>query len=198
MLGFGSLKDPHADQVICAHDDSMWNPNWLENLQKIHESYTFYSGNFGCSLTSYLPEAVRKIGMWDERFAGLGYHEADYFLRALIYNRDKSSINDMFAGRVLNHIPVDLFEHVAPNQQKDDHVNQTLPYHTVSRRMFEEKWGVHPENWGIRLTEDQIPMRPKISTYMYYPYFELDIDDLDGKNYVYALKGLEHFKNEWK
>jgi hypothetical protein len=33
---------------------------------------------------------------------------------------------------------------------------------------------------------------------MFYPYFELDIYDLDAKKYIYAPAGLQNFKEEWK
>lgn len=194
MHGFVDLNNPACNQVICAHDDSIWHADWFEKLMRIHETFTFYAGDYGCSMTSYLPEAVKKIGLWDERFAGIGYHEADYFMRARIYNSDKSSINDHFGGRVLNPTQV-FFDHVGPNPAKHEHVNASLPYHTVSRRVFAEKWAVHPEQWATRTPTP--PTRPLIPTYMYYPYFELAIDDLEGKNYIFEQAGLQHFKSEW-
>ncbi len=110
MHGFRNLNSPAVDQVICAHDDSIWRDGWFEDLQEIHNTYNFYVGDYGCSMHSYLPEAVKTIGIWDERFCNIGYHEADYFLRALIYNKEKSTINDYMGGRVLNPTKV-LFDH---------------------------------------------------------------------------------------
>ena len=52
---------------------------------------------------SYTPEAVRKIGMWDENFFGVQYKEADYWIRALIFNKEKSCINDTLHGLELNN-----------------------------------------------------------------------------------------------
>jgi len=194
--GFKNLNNPFANQVICAHDDSLWRDGWLEDLEEIHKTYTFYAGDYGCSMTSYLPEAVKKIGIWDERMCNIGYHEADYFLRALIFNKEKSTINDYFGGRVLNPTKV-VFDHPEPNIDKNNHCNESLPYHTVSRKVFEDKWNVHPENWNTRLLPN-IPTNPLINTYMYYPYFELDIEDLENKKYSYAPKGLENFRSEWR
>lgn len=199
MHGFNSLKEPLVEQVVCLHDDSLLAGDWYQTLKAIHETYTFYSGNYGCGLTSYLPEAVRKIGIWDERFCNIGYHEADYFLRAAMYNAGKSSINDHFGGRVLNPSR-DVFELPAINGEKQTHISGTMPYHTVSRKVFEDKWGtVHPEQWETRgtLAEGVIPKKPNIPYYMYYPYFEIDIEDLEGKNYSYVNPGLENFKPEW-
>lgn len=197
MHGFKNLKNPAIEQVVCAHDDSLWHSDWLPRLEKIHEKYSFYSGDFGCSLTSYLPEAIRKIGIWDERFCNIGYHEADYFLRALLFNKNKSSINDYLGGRLLNPTEV-IFDHMYENINKKIHCEGSLPYHTVSRKVFEKKWNVHPEFWDTRLFKGSIPSKPLIDTYMMYPYFELDIEDLESKNYCYAMAGLENFKNEWR
>lgn len=193
--GFHNLNAPYSQQVICVHDDSIWHDDWFDKLQTIHETYTFYVGDYGCSMTSYLPDAVKRIGIWDERFCNIGYHEADFFLRARIYNRDKSTINDHFGGRVLNPTEV-LFDHPEANGQKVVHSERSLQYHTCSRKVFEDKWNVHPEQWDSRLGEE--PSRPKIVQYMFYPYFELDIEDLEGKNYSYTPAGLQNFKSEWR
>jgi hypothetical protein len=195
MHGFRDLKNPAVDYVVCIHDDTMLKDGWFQKLMQIHETYNFYAGDYGCSMTSVNAEAVRTIGIWDERFCNIGYHEADMFLRALIYNKDKSSINDHLAGRVHNPTEV-LFDHPPENHNKVQHINHTLNYHTVSRKVFAEKWGVHPEFWENRLPV--IPTEPKIDQYMYYPYFELDIYDLDAKKYIYAKAGLEHFLPEWR
>lgn len=197
MHGFRNLNEPYANQVITMHDDSHLNVGWFEALENIHTNFTFYAGDFGCSMISYLPDAVKKIGIWDERFCNIGYHEADYFLRAYIYNKDHSSINDHHGGRVLNET-VNFFEHVGPNHQKNEHVNQTMGYHTVSRKVFEDKWNVHPEDWNSRMCVTGVPTEPLIHTYMFYPYFELAIENLEAKKYSYAPAGLEHFKNEWR
>lgn len=196
MHGFRSLSDPIIDQVVCMHDDSLLHHDWYSRLKKIHETYTFYAGNHGCSLTSFLPDAVKKIGIWDERFCNIGYHEADYFLRAKFWNTDKSSINDNLAGRVLN--PTEqVFDTVGSNGAKNEHVATTMPYHTVSRKMFAVKWNMHPEFWDARLPPEP-KKKPLIPTYMTYPYFEMDIENLKAKNYIYASPGLDNFLEEWK
>jgi hypothetical protein len=183
--GFKNLLSPSCDQVVLAHDDSLWNDEWFENLQKIHETYTFYSGNHGCSMTSILPEAVRKIGLWDERFCNIGYHEADYFLRALIYNKEKSSINDAGAGRILNPT-MEIFTWAPANHNKFVHGTETAVYHPLTSAMFTEKWGgVSPCDWNSRRPED-FPVTPAIKTYVYYPYFEKDIEDLANKKIFFG------------
>jgi hypothetical protein len=39
--------------------------------------------------------AVKQVGLFDERFCNIGLQEADYFLRCLLYNKDRSSLNDI-------------------------------------------------------------------------------------------------------
>lgn len=190
MHGFRNLGTPAVDQVIHMHDDSVLIDNWLEELDKIHSTYTLYMGDFGCGLVSYLPDAVRKIGLWDERFCNIGYHEADYQLRARIYNNEKSTINDQFGGRVLNPTR-NLFDLPGPNGAKQSASSASMQYHAVSRAVFAEKWGVHPEKWGDKVTT--FPTIPLMENFVYYPYFERDVEDLKGKNYVWELE----FKPEW-
>ena len=88
--------------------------------------------------------------------------------------------------------------HARENQDKLEHASASLQYHTVSRKVFEDKWGVHPEQWETRLFPNGVPTEPKIHSYMFYPYFELDIEDLDNKKYSYAKRGLENFLEEWR
>lgn len=183
--GFQNLNAPDCPQVICCHDDIEWHHDWFEKLSKIHETYDFYSGDFGCSFHSYLPSSVKTIGLWDERFINIGYHEADYLLRAMIYNREKSSINDHFGGRVLNPMSV-LFDHPAPNGGKLEAARSSLLYHALSRKVFQKKWGIYPEKWTVSGAYDNPPEKSLIENYIFYPYFERDVDDLEGKGYVTA------------
>ncbi len=184
MHGFGSLIEPVSDWVIHVHDDSIWNPNWVEALSKIHETYSFYAGNFGCSFCSYTVDAVKKIGLWDERFINIGIHEGDYFLRALIYNKEKSSINDHHGNRLLNLTQAELFFHPDANERKMHHIHASYNYHYLSLKVFEEKWGIDCENWKIKGTDDNPPKVSLIKNYMFYPYFERHVEGLADKNYL--------------
>jgi hypothetical protein len=180
--GFRSLKNPRADQVICFHDDVIWLDNWLDKLYTIHQTYDFYMADFGCTLHSYLPSAVRKIGLWDERFCNIAYHEADYQLRARIYNGDKSSINDHEQGRVWNPTEV-IVRHPPHNADKTSAANESLNYHPISRKVFEKKWRRYPERWE---RQGEPPKQPYIDSYMNYPYFEKDVETLTLQKYVQA------------
>lgn len=169
--GFKSLKNPAVDQVILLHDDSIWNDGWYEDLVDIHKTYTFYAGDWGDGLTSYLPDAVKNIGLWDERFCNIGYHEADYFLRAKIFNSDKSSINDHGAGRVWNATK-EIFHHAKENPNKVSSHSESAKYHDITHALFQEKWDCSPVNWHHSI--GVLPTAPRIKSWMLYPYFEQD------------------------
>ena len=203
LLGIKSLTSPDCDILVNIQDDMVWSPNWLEGLIRIHQKYSFYTCSWGDGFCSYTPEAVKKIGMWDERFCNIGYHEADYFLRALIYNKEGSSINDTSVGRVLNPIgmngePYDVpvastepswsqnpaFVANRPNSLTGSRRSiESINYHGHSLRMFREKWlEVPPEFWSEELKANP-PPKPACPTYILYPYLECDIYDLPGKGY---------------
>ena len=101
--GFESLKNPKCDYVVTLQNDTSLVHNWCSNLLKMHNKYNFIVGKFGDNIVSYTPQAVMNIGMWDERFCGIQYKEADYWIRALIFNKNKSLINDTLHGIVLNN-----------------------------------------------------------------------------------------------
>jgi GT2 family glycosyltransferase len=86
LLGFKSLRNPACDVLIAAQDDTIYYKNWLKKLLKLHNKYSFITYGWGDNFCSYLPEAVKKVGLWDERFITT-HHAAEYFYRMLILNR---------------------------------------------------------------------------------------------------------------
>ena len=100
--GFKSLSNPDCEYVVTLQNDAVVHKDWCKHLFEMHKKYNFIVGKFGDNVVSYTPEAVRKIGIWDENFFGVQYKEADYWIRALIFNKDKSCINDTLHGIELN------------------------------------------------------------------------------------------------
>ena len=101
--GFKSLSNPDCEYLVTMQNDTSVHPNWCKNLLEMHKKFNFIVGKFGDNLVSYTPEAVKKIGIWDENFFGVQYKEADYWIRALIFNKEKSCINDTLHGITLNN-----------------------------------------------------------------------------------------------
>ena len=66
----------------------------FQNCLELHKKYSFIQFGRGCGFMSFKPEAIKKIGLWDERFCNIGFHEADYFLRAFLFNNESTTLND--------------------------------------------------------------------------------------------------------
>ncbi len=112
--GIIDLNNPDTEVLVTIQNDAVVHPNWCKNLDYLFNTkgYTFVTGLCGDTVTAYKPEAIKKIGMWDENLPAQ-YKETDYFLRALIHNKDKSSINDFVHGILLNNepeYPIESFE----------------------------------------------------------------------------------------
>lgn len=174
--GFVSLKNPACDQLVLCQDDSLWDKHWYEKLLEIHESYTFYQCGAGDQLISMTADAVKRIGLFDERFCFVGYHDGDYILRAYLYNGDKSSINDFHHGRVHN-ITTSIIG--TPKREEKEcwaivENDELFTSGRMGHSTWYHKWGRQndPRDW----TEKTKNIKPLVSTPIMYPYFEYDIE----------------------
>jgi len=188
--GFGSLVKPLCDVVVCSQDDSLFRPDWASKLEEIHKKYSFVHNGHGDQFHSYLPEAVRHVGLWDERFCGISRQAADYLWRCVMYNKDSSTIQDCLHSRVLNPLfPDDLNKSqgwlVDPDVRKLDVVwdigadgNDNL-----SIKLIEAKYPVDPWPWTAEKINNP-PTTTLIPNHITYPYFEKDIYNLKEKGYL--------------
>ena len=107
VLGFGNLNAPAADFVMTVQADAVLLPGWWPAIEPLVtfdpalarrrcDLLTLGRGDF---LVLYTPEAVRRIGLWDERFTGVTDQDADYFLRARLHLADGSCVHDWHHGR---------------------------------------------------------------------------------------------------
>lgn len=184
--GFESLKEPKCDIVVCSQNDVKFNPNWLNDLVEAHKTYSFITYGQGDCLHSYTPAAVKKIGLWDERYNTIMYQEHDYFLRALIYNREKSSINSRGTGQLLNPLKVELLDiKSAPcGAKRGEKTHAKARKHaSTCQRLFKTKWGNIPHARWKKNYDDWVPKHSNIQNFMFYPYFEKDIENLQQKKY---------------
>lgn len=188
--GFKNILNPDCDILIHCQDDTIFMPDWCDNLISLHEKYSFIQMGVGDNLCSYLPDAIKKIGLWDERFCGIGFQEADYFMRARIHNSEYSCINDYFHGRIHNPTDLKICERAEPIIV-DGKVNHSVfhiestKYHNINKNLFYKKWGTAPEQWN-----SNIPINSLIENYIFYPYFELNIPNLEEKNYFIEGNGI--------
>ena len=180
--GFKSLVNPDADIVIANQNDCRFFKNYISTLLEYHKNYDLITAGCGDNFLSYNVNAVKKIGLWDERFCNIGYQEADYFLRAVKYNRHKVSINDNCHGRVHNPIENTIaFQYSTGGDRRTKFHTDSMIYHSISRNIFNKKWEVNPERWN---DPDFSNLEPLIPSFVYYPYFEKDIETLKEQRYL--------------
>lgn len=201
LHGFKDLNAPANDIVVAVQDDVVFKADWLPKLLDLHHRYSFITMGPGDTFCSYLPEAVKKVGLWDERFCALAYHEGDYFLRSLIYNREGCSINDLCHGREHNALEGNAFRHQTHSDEgvergdsllvtsprwnpdrKNAHLS-SMNFHALSETIFMHKWGIAAAPWTA---EHHVVRKPLVPNYMMYPYFEKDVEGLGEKNYIVA------------
>ena len=195
--GFRDLNNPDTNIVVTMQNDIVLHPNWSTNLLKMHQDYTFVTGHLGDNIVSYRPEAVKKIGMWDERFVTPCNKEADYYIRALIHNKEMSLINDTSHARLLNSnhaLPLDLPQYQGGEEGwmkiKSNEISDEAWYHTtqIFYWKWRDTWKSQPSynGWLVNWSKDFVenpPTNPIEPSFVQYYYFEKDIE-LSGKNYV--------------
>jgi hypothetical protein len=197
ILGFENLNNPKNDLVITAHDDTWWGKDWLNLTEEaLNMGYTYISYGLGDNIQVWTPEAVKKIGLWDERYCTLAFAEHDYFFRAACYNDKKSSINDKWHARTDNGQQVkhyewnplpfrdDVLQRPPVNQERQNQINYRKPTAYLGRELFIQKWGVAPERTSIGEMLAAGIKTPLVSSYIYYPYFENAIETLVEQNYL--------------
>ena len=92
--GFRSLKSPDCDIVIGCQNDTVIESNWHEILLENLQQYKYIQQGRGDQFQVWTPEAVKHIGLYDERFCNITFQEYDYFTRAILCYIEHSSIND--------------------------------------------------------------------------------------------------------
>ena len=183
-----NINDPDCDVLILAQNDVVFKPFFLTEIINCLDKFTFISFGRGDEVQVLTPDAIKSIGIYDERFCNIGFQEADYFLRAVLLNNEKTSINDIFHNRIYNGINNNVTLDVPTGYQRNDEFHiASSSYHRNSRTMFSHKWaGIlpnpqDPENW----TDLMKNLRVCPCQYMFYPYFEKDFPNLDDKYIVY-------------
>lgn len=184
ILGFVDLTKPDCDILVCCQNDCQFTPNWCKNIIEYHKKYDFLTFGIGDCFHSYTPNAVKKIGLWDERFCNIGYQEADYFLRALIYHGSKSSINDLSHKRIHNPLNNNVVINTPSGfQRRESSHLESMKYHNISENLFKTKWNIAPKRWNVGEIIKTIN-NSLIPNFIYYPYFEKDVENLKQHNYV--------------
>jgi hypothetical protein len=182
--GFKDLNNPDTDLVITLQNDTFVKPNCFSNLIEYHNLYDFIQIGAGDQLMSFNANAIKHIGLFDERFNSIGYQEADYFMNAYVMYKDKISIND-WETHWRHHNPIEnIFDKFIDPDRSLNGQFHSWNWHKYNHELFYIKWGCAPEHWE-NLTE--FPKEPRISKFFYYPYFEKDILTLKEQKYNHEL-----------
>lgn len=189
ILGFKDLDNPDCDLVILAQDDCHYYSPWLNTLNIIHfeKGYDFFCVGAGDMLHSYTPRAVKKVGLWDERFSAICFMEHDYFIRAAMHLGDKATVNDIGHAAGLYSInTIGLALDVAGNPPRESakvelgHIRGK--FDNPFRELFKAKWGNYSEFIPAAPFLNN-PRLPGIGNYILYPYFEKGIENLNDLGY---------------
>jgi hypothetical protein len=184
--GFKDLKNPDCDVLITNQDDTIFKENYINKIIELHSKFDLIQFGWGDNFISYTPNAIKKIGLWDERFCNIGYQEADYLIRAALYLKNKASINDFSHNRMLNEINeseyvIDIIP--SGNARNESYHHTSSMYHNHSKFIFEAKWETNPDMGFLNIKS----LSPKMNSFVMYPYFEKDIETLDEQYYLYKF-----------
>jgi len=181
--GFKDPDKPDCDIVACSQNDIKFKKDWLEQLLKAHEKYTFVQQGQGDGFHSYKIDAVKNVGLWDERYCNICYQEHDYFLRQLMYNREHCTINSKGSKQIHNKLDFVIIEDTPCGSKRGEKSHNLSKKHSnVSKMIFQQKWGgVRPAQWKPGF--DWVPKKSKIPSFIYYPYFEKKLN-LKNKGYI--------------
>ncbi len=204
--GFKDLENPDCDILIHAQNDVTFMPDWYDKLINIHndKKIDFFATGAGDCFCSYTPQAIKNIGIWDERFCGIGYQEADYFTRAAYHSYDTVSINDFGHKRVLNPIAVpkndiegfDAYKEIGicyksthGQGQNEHHTKSGQVAHEPSHTVFGNKYTYEIGLSNLEIAKEFAINKRSIytgtlKTSMLYPYFENKIPNRKQKDYI--------------
>ena len=184
--GFKDLDKPDCDLVLCIQNDTALKPSWESTLRAYAGKYKYITQGIGDQFQMFTADSIKNVGLYDERFCGIGHQEGDYFLRAAKFYGDFVSINDPRHARLFNSIgSYEIIEETPSGAQGQETSHlMSFQYHNVSGSVFRHKWNTSPtgdlKNHDVWAKD--IPKINQLSNnYITYPYFE---DKLLQKTFI--------------
>ena len=100
--GLVDLDNPQMDAVVTIQADAALEPTWWTAIEDVfrRSSCQLLTFGRGDEMLVYRPEAVRRIGLWDERFSGITNQEGDYYARARLHYPEGSCLHDVGHHRI--------------------------------------------------------------------------------------------------
>ncbi|MBL6679118.1 MAG: hypothetical protein ISQ42_04860 [Flavobacteriaceae bacterium] len=183
--GFKSISKPDCDLLIAMQNDTFVLPDCFKNTLTVSKSFDFFTTGAGDQYMAWTPSGIKKLGIFDERFCSLACHEGDYFVNAMMIDKERVSINDYHHNRLFNPIK-DLNSRII---KPDAHLNSSVinkKWHPFCIRFFSKKWNIPDTNWSSELKRGII--HPQIERYFTYPDFECDINRNTLKYQKYCIE----------
>lgn len=213
--GFKDIDNPDCDILITSQTDVLFFDGWTDKIKEIHidMGISFYTSGGGDCFCSYTIDAIKRVGIWDERFCGLGYQEADYFARAVYHLQTKCVISDFQHGRTYNliqfnhntpfppaydyiegwHNSVCITSRIAKIKNRNDftmsdhHIKSMSIGHDSSLAVFNAKFTINYSSINSILNcidSGKSIYSGNLKTSILYPYFENKIPNRHTLNYM--------------
>lgn len=183
ILGFQDLDIPNCDLVIAMQNDTIVNHNHINETQELISKYDYICSGAGDQFMVFTPHHIKRVGLFDERFNYIGWQENDYFVRSILYNKQRCTINDHYHYRL--HNPVENISLVNKAYFHDNGLLHSMRWHALNEAFFMKKWGSHYNDILLSCSD------PLIDSYILYPYFERKIDRESLIKQKYFINGID-------
>lgn len=160
----------HHEWILCSQDDVIVKPGWFELVNST--GYDFYLAPLGDTRFLLNRSAFRRIGWFDERFVGIGWHEHDYIMRVLNLLPETASIVDDHYYQPIKHNSIGLEQYwIQPDLEQDEKVSkrggEISNFEALLPRIsyYQSKWGVLPCHKMVGIPVSELPREID-----WYPY----------------------------
>ena len=180
--GFKSFDEPDSEIVVLCQNDLAFIPNGIHKLVESHDKYNFVSCGAGDTLHSYTIDAIKNLGLWDERFCSRILQEADYFTRNIAFNSEFCSLNDDHHRRVYNPLGyddkiIDLSIRPKNRRFERNHLEEREDVQKkINGDLYNAKWSnISSASWSDKHIQKikTLKITEQFKQNVFYPYFEL-------------------------
>ncbi len=180
---FKDLRNPAVDCLVMIQIDAKFSNNWYANICEIPNDCYYFCVGRGDEMQFVRPEAIKRVGLYDERYCNIGHQEADYFLRTFIKIKNNCSILDYAHHRIHDAFNGKFYESqfILHSISSGNIEAQRLSnaYSGMSYNIFRYKWkNCDVKDWHFQMEyiNTLTSEFTNAKEFRYYPYFEKDID----------------------
>jgi len=162
------------DWCVLAQNDVVWLSGWDDWLTQ-QTQFDLISQPVGDAVLALNSVAVKRVGLFDERFSTLHFHDIDYLNRAAVALGKRASINDThFGGQASVNAVGNVLIHTSSTGFVDDDSNlHTRKSWLEMRNLFFSKWGIRTLEESVNRPELVRRLRPENlpKECLFYPFF---------------------------